>query len=85
MIEIKSWLLSSLLRILVPFLGQLLEVLEEHETRLQSVEKQHPKLPVDLRRIVAEIGKIQDPQKKALALSEFDLLCRALGVDEEEF
>jgi hypothetical protein len=77
--------LEQLIADIGPILGQLLEVLEEHENRLQLVEQKHPKLPVDLRRIVAEIGKIQDPVKKAAALSEFDLLCRAMGVDEEEF
>jgi hypothetical protein len=77
--------LERLIADIGPILGQLLDVLEEHENRLQLVEQQHPKLPVDLRRIVVEIGKLQDPVKKAVALFEFDLLCRALGFDEEEF
>jgi hypothetical protein len=50
---------------------------------LQSIEHPKPKLQKELSQIASTISKIRDPEKRAPALVEFNILCRALGVELE--
>jgi hypothetical protein len=66
-------------------LQQTLDVLQNHEERLQKLERSmSPK--EHLRQIERFIEDIQDPQKKEAAMAEFAALCHALGFEDlEEF
>ena len=64
-------------------LQQTLDVLQNHEERLQKLEKlMSPK--GHLRQIERFIEDIQDPEKKQAAMAEFAALCHALGIEDLE-
>jgi hypothetical protein len=66
-------------------LQQTLDVLQNHEERLQKLERSmSPK--GHLRQIERFIEDISDPAKKEAAMTEFAALCHALGIEDlEEF
>ena len=62
---------------------QLLDVVLQHETRLQDLEG-----PADLRNELAVLGRriagVKDQPVRESALAEFAILCHALGVEDLE-
>jgi len=65
-------------------LQQTLDILQNHEERLQKLERaMSPK--GHLRQIERFIEDIQDPEKKEAAMAEFAILCHALGIEDLEF
>ena len=65
-------------------LQQTLDILQNHEERLQKLERSiSPK--GHLRQIERFIEDIQDPEKKEAAMAEFAILCHALGIEDLEF
>lgn len=54
------------------------EALNDHEGRLQKLEK--PNLKDALEQVLVAIGKIEVAEKSAAALEEFRKVCAALGV-----
>lgn|GEM_PF-3523981 len=64
-------------------LQQILDVLQNHEERLQKLERSmNPK--GHLRQIERFIEDIQDPEKREAAMAEFAALCNALGIEDLE-
>lgn len=63
-------------------LQQTLDVLQNHEKRLQKLEK--PDIRCELVDIERFIEDIQDPAKKEAAMAEFAALCHALGIEDLE-
>ena len=64
-------------------LQQTLDVLQNHEERLQKLEKSmSPK--GHLKQIERFIEDIQDPEKREAAMAEFAALCHALGIEDLE-
>jgi len=64
-------------------LQQTLDILQNHEERLQKLERSmSPK--GHLRQIERFIEDIQDPEKKEAAMAEFAALCHALGIEDLE-
>ncbi|MBS7633870.1 hypothetical protein KEJ15_09730 [Candidatus Bathyarchaeota archaeon] len=62
---------------------QTLDVLSNHEQRLQKLERaMSPK--GHLRQIERFIEDIQDPVKREAAMAEFASLCHALGIEDLE-
>lgn len=60
----------------------IVEVLNDHENRLQAVE--NPSLKCALKTVFVAIGKIEDAEKSAAVLEEFRRVCNALGVVDLE-
>lgn len=64
-------------------LQQTLDVLQNHEERLQKLERSmSPK--GHLRQIERFIEDISDPAKKEAALAELAILCNVLGIEDLE-
>jgi hypothetical protein len=76
-------LVRKIIADLRPILSQIVEVLEDQENRLQTIENSNPKAKEELVQIAVTIGKIRDPKEAAAALSEFGVLCRVMGVRVE--
>jgi predicted DNA-binding protein YlxM (UPF0122 family) len=63
-------------------LQQALDVLLNHEERLQKLER--PDIRCDLVDVKRFIEDIEDPAKKGAAKAEFATLCRILGFEDLE-
>jgi len=64
-------------------LQQTLDVLQNHEERLQKLERSmSPK--VHLKQIERFIEDIQDPEKREAAMAGFAAFCHALGIEDLE-
>lgn len=63
-------------------LQQVLDVLSNHEERLERLEK--PDIRSELVDVQRFIEDIKDPSKREAAMAEFAALCSALGIEDLE-
>jgi hypothetical protein len=68
---------------IIELLNEIVGLLQKHESRLELLELPPEKLPPKLQRTMEKICEMKDPIKKAAALDEFNILCRAFRNPEE--
>ena len=81
-VDIAKFFKESVGKIGVCF-DQLLDVVLQHEKRLQELEKP-PNISKQLGAIKVYIENIEDEGKKTAALAEFTALCNVLGLTDLE-